>query len=189
MSAEVPWIPTPSFVVEYILDQLGVDSKDVVVDLGCGDGRIVVAAAQRGAYTYCIELDRVLCNVTEIHAALRGVKDRVTVICRSFYEVDLSTLRPRPTIVYAYLYPSTLEALAPKLEKELEPGTIVVSLDFAIRGWSPFFAKTLVDEYGHTRIIWLYVIGLSNPSARYVGISREYRSIASKLLRRRFALV
>ena len=184
----VPWVPSPRLVVEYVLDVLGVGFGDVVLDLGCGDGRFLIAAAKRGAKAICIEVDRVLCNVVEIAVTIAGVSDRVVVLCRDFFDVDLRSVLPRPTIVYAYLYSSVLSELAPKLEKELDIGTLVITLDFAIRGWSPFFVKHLIDEYGHNRLLWLYIVGISNPSARYAGLSREYIAIAEKLHGKRFGL-
>ncbi len=177
----VPWVPTPSKVIEFLLNSLGIGPGDAVLDLGCGDGRLLVAAAKRGATGICIEIDRVMCNITEIAATIAGVRHRIKILCRDFFSVDLREVEPRPSVVYAYLFSSILSELAPKLEEELEPGTIIVTLDFAIRGWSPFFAKPIVDEYGHSRVLWFYLLGLSNPSARYVGVSREHIAIARKL--------
>ncbi|NPA96363.1 MAG: SAM-dependent methyltransferase [Crenarchaeota archaeon] len=162
-----------------MLEMLGVGPRDVLVDLGCGDGRVVVKAAKRGARSVCVEIDRVLCNVTEIWARVEGVEDRVEVICKSFFDVDLGSVNP--TIVYAYLYPSVLEQLSPKLEDELSDGTIIVTLDFAIRGWSPVYARVLVDENKFDRVLWMYVTGLSNPKARRVGIAKNLGLFVSRL--------
>ncbi len=187
-TTRVPWVPTSRIVIELLLDTLSVGPEDVVLDLGCGDGRLLIAAAKRGAIGICIEIDRVMCNITEIAATIAGVRHRIKVLCRDFFSVNLREVEPRPSIVYAYLFSSILSELAPKLEDELEPGTIIVTLDFAIRGWSPFFAKPIVDEYGHSRVLWFYLLGVSNPRARYVGISREFRNIAEKLRKRSLML-
>ncbi len=181
----VPWIPSPRLVLEYLMDLLNVAPSDTFVDLGCGDGRVVVEAAKRGARAICIEIDRILCNITEIRARLEGVEDRIDVICKSFFEVDIRALKP--TIVYAYLYPSTLQELSNALEN-LDKGTIIATLDFAIRGWSPIFAKALIDEDGYDRALWVYVVGLSNPKARRVGVSRDLRAFASRLGRRKLTV-
>ncbi|MDK6028046.1 class I SAM-dependent methyltransferase [Ignisphaera sp. 4213-co] len=164
----VPWIPSPKTPIEYLKYALGASSNDVVLDLGCGDGRVLLEFAKAGAKTICIEINRVLCNVSELVFGLHGLKDRLIVICSDFFSVDLSELRPRPTIVYAYLYPSTLELLSEKLEKELDLCTIIATLDFPIRNWSPVFVKSLVDENGHHRTIWIYINGFSNPKARLI---------------------
>lgn len=181
----VPWVPSPRTVVNFLMEMLNVRHGDRFVDLGCGDGRVVIEAAKRGAMAVCIEIDRVLCNVASVWADLMGVRNRFKVICRDFFDVDLREIGP--DIVYAYLYPSTLESLASKLENELSPGSVVVTLDFAIRGWSPIYVKTFIDENGHRRVLWIYVVGLSNPKARVVGLADKLREFASKL-RNRFVV-
>ncbi|MEM4767438.1 MAG: hypothetical protein QXN51_05065, partial [Ignisphaera sp.] len=77
-----------------------------------------------------------------------------------------------------------------KLEEELDPGTIIVTLDFSVRGWSPFFVKSLVDENRHDRLIWFYAIGISNPSARRIAYAeqREVDSIKRNLSNRKLFL-
>jgi 16S rRNA A1518/A1519 N6-dimethyltransferase RsmA/KsgA/DIM1 with predicted DNA glycosylase/AP lyase activity len=162
----VPWIPSPKVVIEYLRHALGVSSRDVVLDLGCGDGRVLLEFAKSGAIAICIEINKTLCNVTEVIFAIHGLKDRLKIICNDFFKVRLSEIMPKPTIVYAYLYPSILEALAEKLEAELDFCTIIASLDFPIRSWSPIYVKHLIDENDHNRIVWIYVNGISNPKAR-----------------------
>jgi 16S rRNA A1518/A1519 N6-dimethyltransferase RsmA/KsgA/DIM1 with predicted DNA glycosylase/AP lyase activity len=162
----VPWIPSPKIVIEYLRHALGVSSRDVVLDLGCGDGRVLLRFAKSGAIAICIEINKTLCNVTEVIFAIHGLKDRLKIICNDFFKVRLSEIMPKPTIVYAYLYPSILEALAEKLEAELDFCTIIASLDFPIRSWSPIYVKHLIDENNHNRIVWIYVNGISNPKAR-----------------------
>jgi len=162
----VPWIPSPKIVIEYLRHALGVSSRDVVLDLGCGDGRVLLEFAKSGAIAICIEINKTLCNVTEVIFAIHGLKDRLKIICNDFFKVRLSEIMPKPTIVYAYLYPSILEALAEKLEAELDFCTIIASLDFPIRSWSPIYVKHLIDENDRNRIVWIYVNGISNPKAR-----------------------
>jgi 16S rRNA A1518/A1519 N6-dimethyltransferase RsmA/KsgA/DIM1 with predicted DNA glycosylase/AP lyase activity len=162
----VPWIPSPKIVIEYLRHALGVSSRDVVLDLGCGDGRVLLEFAKSGAIAICIEINKTLCNVTEVIFTIHGLKDRLKIICNDFFKIRLSEIMPKPTIVYAYLYPSILEALAEKLEAELDFCTIIASLDFPIRSWSPIYVKHLIDENDHNRIVWIYVNGISNPKAR-----------------------
>ncbi len=182
----VPWIPSPWRAVDALGRLLGIGSHDVVLDLGCGDGRVLVELARiYRARGVCIEIDRVLSNIAEIRARLDGVGDRIRVIRGDFFKVNLSEIEPRPTIVYAYLFPSILEELAPKLARELMCGTIVVSLDFAIRSWSPIFAKAFVDENGFDRILWIYVVGLSDPEHRRPGLTNHWHQIARNFTIRR----
>jgi len=161
-----PWIPSPKIVVEYLKYALGVGKEDVVLDLGCGDGRVLLEFAKIGATTICIEIDRVLCNIVEVAFDILGLGDKARIICKDFFKVNLLEIKPRPTIVYAYLYPSVLEALARKFEDELDFCTVIASLDFPIRDWSPVYVRHLVDENDHSRVVWIYVNGISNPKAR-----------------------
>lgn len=162
----VPWIPSPKAPIEYLKYGLGVNSSDVVLDLGCGDGRVLLEFAKAGAHTICIEINRILCNVAQLVFRVHGMENKIDVICKDFFSVDLANIKPKPTIVYAYLYPSTLEALSSKLESELDTCTIIATLDFPIRGWSPVFVKHMIDESDHNRTVWIYVNGFSNPKAR-----------------------
>jgi len=188
--SNIPWIPTPSSVIIYLLHALGIKKDDVVLDMGCGDGRVLLEFSKYGAFGICIELDKVLCNIFDIAAEILKVKDRTRIYCTDFFTVNLRDITPRPTIVYLFLYPSVLERLSYKLEEELDPGTIIVTLDFSVRGWSPFFVKSLVDENRHDRLIWFYAIGISNPSARRIAYAeqREVDSIKRNLSNRKLFL-
>ncbi len=159
----VPWIPTPRAVIEYLVNSISVNENDTILDMGCGDGRVVLSFARLGANGICIEINKTLCNIVEIASQLLNFKDKIRVICRDFFTISLSNLEPIPTIVYLYLYRSVLEKIAPKLEKELSMGTVIITLDFPIDSWSPFFVKHVVDE---NRFLWFYVLGISNPMAR-----------------------
>lgn len=185
-----PWVPTPNIVIEYLLHSLGVGRGDAVLDLGCGDGRVLIGFCRYGASGVCVELNRILCNVVEVAARVANVRDRIKIYCTDFFTINFREIEPRPTIVYLYLYPSTLEQLSYKLETEFDPGTIIVTLDFAIRGWSPFFVKRLIDENGHDRLIWFYIVGISNPNARKIEHVNQYElnSIERNLCNRRFSL-
>ena len=178
----VPFVPSPMEVVMEALELAGVGPGDRVVDLGCGDGRVVVAAAKFfGAEGVCVEIDKILCGVAEVFAKVKGVGDRVRILCRDFSSIDLGEVEP--TVLYLYLYPSVLEELGPKIEKEVGPGVRVVSLEFPIRGWSPIGVRGVVDEHGYEHTIWLYVTGLSNPAARTVGIMKNVDRIVQMLRR------
>lgn len=188
--SHVPWIPTPAAVINYLLHALGVGGGDVILDLGCGDGRVLLELCRHGAFCICVELNRILCNIFSIAVEVAKIKDRVKIYCEDFFKINLKEITPRPTIVYLYLYPSILEQLSYKLEAELDPGTIIVTLDFAIKGWSPFFVRSLVDEDGHDRLIWFYVIGISNPAARRIDYAdqNEISLIERNLSNRRLFL-
>lgn len=127
-----PYIPTPQSLVETMLAAAQVKPTDVVYDLGSGDGRIVIMAAQKyGAKGVGIELAPQLCATARRNIRLAGVEDRVTIVERSVLHVDLSPA----TVVTMYLLTSSNERLRPNLERYLKPGTRVVSNDYPIRGW------------------------------------------------------
>lgn len=150
-------ISTPHKIVVEFMDLISVGPYDVFYDLGCGDGRLVIEAAKRGALGVCIEMDRILCNIVEIYSKMAGVKDRIKVICSNMFDIDLSSAYPSPTIVYVYHYPSTIKALSSKLAKELSPGTVIASLDTPFTGWSPIAILPMVDEIGSLWFLWIYL--------------------------------
>jgi len=150
-----PYIPTPQIIVERMLEAGRVTAGDVVYDLGSGDGRIVITAAQKfGARAVGVELRPELCKIArdKIHAL--GLEGRVSMIEGNMMHVDLSPA----TVVTMFLMTSSNERLKPNLEKYLKPGARVVSNEFPIRGWKPM--EALVVKTGsmeHT--IYVYEVG------------------------------
>ncbi len=131
---DVPFVPTPEVVVEAMLDLAGVTSEDVVYDLGCGDGRIVIAAAKKyGARGVGIDLNPTRVEEAHNNARAAGVEDRV-----KFVEGDLFKAEIAPaTVVTLYLLSTVNNKLKPRLLNELKPGTRVVSHRFSMDGWEP----------------------------------------------------
>ncbi len=131
---DVPYVPTDDAVVPAILRLAKVTADDVIYDLGCGDGRIVIAAAKRfGARGVGVEIDPM--RIEECHDNLRraGVGDRVQFLQKSFFDVDLSPA----SVVTLYLLPSLNIKLRPKLLAQLKPGSCVISNHFDMADWQP----------------------------------------------------
>ena len=131
---DVPYVPTPMPVVDAMLDLAKVGKSDVLYDLGCGDGRIVVRAAARfGCRGVGVDLDPERVKEAKKNAA----KDGVTALTRfdvgDVFEYDFSAA----TVVTMYLLPTVNLKLRPRLRKELKPGTRVVSHDFDMGDWAP----------------------------------------------------
>jgi SAM-dependent methyltransferase len=146
---DVNFVPTPQRVTEVMLELAAVTPDDVVYDLGSGDGRIVIMAAEKyGARGVGVEIDRDLVALSRRRAIERGVADRVTFIEGDLFTLDLSPA----TVVTMYLSSSLNERLAPKLRRELKPGTRVVSHEFDIRGSVPTQRRRLDD--GHHVFLW-----------------------------------
>ena len=130
----VPYVPTPQEVVDKMLEMAKVTSKDVVYDLGCGDGRIVITAAQKyGCRAVGIDIDPQRIKEATANISAAKVSDKVRLIEGDLFETDIS----EATVVTLYLLTRLNEKLKPKLLKELRPGTRVVSHAFDMGDWSP----------------------------------------------------
>jgi ribosomal protein L11 methylase PrmA len=131
---DVIYVPTPQEVVEAMLKVAKVGKNDVVYDLGCGDGRIVITAAkQYGARGVGIDIDPQRIQEARANVQSAGVGDRVQILEQDLFETDLSPA----TVVTLYLLPSLNLKLQPKLFKELKPGTRIVSHAFDMGDWKP----------------------------------------------------
>ena len=129
----IHYTPTRHAVADAMLTLANVGPGDVVFDLGSGDGRIVIIAAQKyGARGVGIELDAKLIEQSRQNARDAGVEDRVTFTRADLFTADISTA----TVVALYLSPSMNRELAPRLQKELKPGARVVSHQFPLPGWT-----------------------------------------------------
>jgi ribosomal protein L11 methylase PrmA len=132
---DVIFVPTPETVVEAMLEVAHVTKNDVVYDLGCGDGRIVIAAAKKyGARGVGIDIDPQRIAEATRNAEEAGVARRVTFLQQDLFETDIR----EATVVTLYLLPSLNQKLRPKLWKDLRPGTRVVSHAFDMGSeWAP----------------------------------------------------
>ena len=152
----VPYVPTPEPVVKAMLELANAGPEDVVYDLGCGDGRIVITAAKEFKVKKAIGIeirdDLVLQARRKIDEL--NLNDRAEIIKDDMFNVSIKDA----TIVTLFLLTSVNEMLRPKLEKELRPGTRIVSHEFQIPGWRPKKTVKIYDGIvGHT--LYLYVIG------------------------------
>jgi len=130
----VAYASTPEAVIEAMLDLAQVTRDDVVYDLGCGDGRIVVAAAKRlGARGVGIDIDPQRITEADALARREGISDRVTFILGDLFRADFSDA----TVVMLYLQPQPNLLLRPRLLAELRPGTRVVSHSYDMGDWIP----------------------------------------------------
>jgi hypothetical protein len=129
-----PYVPSPDSVVAEMLALAGVGAADYLIDMGSGDGRIVLTAAKlHGARGLGIEIQDKLVALSIEAAKREGVADRVSFVRQDLFKTDVSAA----TVVTLYLLPDTVNLLAPKLRRELRPGTRVLSHDYPIAGWIP----------------------------------------------------
>ena len=136
---DVPFVPTPHVVVDEMLRLASVTSRDVVYDLGSGDGRIVIAAARKfGARGVGVELDPELIGESEQNARAANVADRVKFLRQDFFKTDFSDA----TVVALYLIPTVMKRLRERM-LELKPGTRLVAHDFDFDDWRPDLKVTV----------------------------------------------
>jgi protein-L-isoaspartate O-methyltransferase len=141
-----PFITTPPEVVERMLQVTETRANDLVIDLGSGDGRIVIAAAQNfGARGLGIELDAALVEKSRRNAEVAGVSARASFVQGDVLTADIS----RATVVTVYLLPALMAKLQSRFIEELAPGTRIVSHAFTMAGWAPDRSETVKVKERH----------------------------------------
>jgi SAM-dependent methyltransferase len=131
---DVPYVPTPMNVVQAMLDIAKVGADDFIIDLGSGDGRIVIAAAkERGARGFGVEIVPNLVNDAKREAARQAVSERVQFHAENLFLTDIG----KATVLAVYLYPNILHQLRPRIFEQLKPGVRVVSHEFDFGNWKP----------------------------------------------------
>jgi hypothetical protein len=150
-----PYIPTPQLIVEKMLEAGHVKAGDIVYDLGSGDGRIVITAAQKyGARGVGVEIQPDLCRKAIERIKSLGLEDRVRMVEDSALRIDLSPA----DVVTMFFLTSSNERMKPNLEKYLKHGARVVSNQFPITGWKPAEVVHLKSgSMNHS--IYVYEIG------------------------------
>jgi tRNA G37 N-methylase Trm5 len=149
---DVIFVPTPQDVVDKMLDVAKVTKDDVVYDLGCGDGRIVVSAAKRGAKAFGFDIDPQRIKESRANVKKNKVEKLAKIEQKDIFTLDLS----KANVVTLYLLPSLNVKLIPQLEK-LKPGSRIVSHSFDMRGVKPdqvIEIQSKHDESTHTIYLW-----------------------------------
>jgi SAM-dependent methyltransferase len=152
---DVIFVPTPPEVVAKMLALAQVTKDDVVYDLGCGDGRIVVAAAKMGCKTFGFDVDPNRIQESKENVASNGVGGLATIEQKDIFTLDLS----KANVVTLYLLPSLNVKLIPQLEK-LKPGSRIVSHDFDMRGVTPDQVVQVNGDNGYEHTVYLWTTPL-----------------------------
>ena len=151
-----PYSATPQEVVERMLQLAEVTRNDVVYDLGSGDGRLVITAAKRyGARGVGIDIDPALIARSRANARKEGVDGLVEFRQQDALTVDLSPA----SVVTLYLLSGANLQLRPRLQKQLKPGSRIVSHEFGMGDWVPTRTDTITDQRGTSRLLYLWVVG------------------------------
>jgi hypothetical protein len=137
--SKLPYVPTPQVVVDEMLKLAGVTEKDFVIDLGSGDGRMIITAARKfKANGLGVDIDTKLVELSNKQAKVDGVAERAKFIEQDMFKADIS----KATVVTLYVLPDFMEKLRPKLLAELKPGARIVAHDYYMSGW---YADKRVD--------------------------------------------
>lgn len=148
---DVPYVPTPQNVVDEMLTLANVTKDDVVYDLGCGDGRLVITAVKKfgASRGFGVDIDPERIAESNANAKAAGVTDRATFAVQDLFQTDFKDA----TVVTLYLLPQVNLKLRPKLLSDLRPGTRVVSHSFDMGDWKP--DKTVTVQPGGQRLfLW-----------------------------------
>jgi 2-polyprenyl-3-methyl-5-hydroxy-6-metoxy-1,4-benzoquinol methylase len=138
-----PYVTTPRPVVDAMLKLAGTRKSDVVYDLGCGDGRIVIAAAkQYGARGVGVDIDPERIQEARANAKREGVESLVRFSAQDVFDMDFR----EATVVTMYLLPNMHRKLSPKLQKDLRPGARIVTHTFDLGEWKPLQTRNINGE-------------------------------------------
>lgn len=180
---DVVWVPTGQALVDKMLDMAKVTPKDVVMDLGSGDGRTVITAAKRGAKASGIEYNPDMVELAKKNAAAAGLTpDKATFIKADLFETDLS----QATVITMFLLPSINMKLRPKI-LDLKPGTRIVSNTFTMEDWTPDETATLTDEScGNwcTALFWIVpakVEGVWQVGQQELTLKQQFQNVTGSL--------
>jgi len=149
---DVVWVPTPQTVVDKMLELAKITPQDRLMDLGSGDGRTVITAAQRGLTAKGIEYNPEMAELARRNAAKAGVSERATFETADLFKTDLS----QADVITMFLLPSINEKLRPTI-LDLEPGTRIVSNTFRMGDWAPDVSETVTQDCSNycTALLWI----------------------------------
>ena len=178
---DVVWVPTPPELVEKMLDMAKVTPQDIVIDLGSGDGRNVIAAAKRGARAFGFEFNPDMVALSRRKAQEAGVADRATFIEGDMFEADIS----KATVLALFLLPSNLDKLAPKF-LALRPGTRMVNNTFQVTGWEADASETVEGSCtswctSHLNIIPARAAGTWRLGTNDLTLTQEFQMVSGTL--------
>jgi SAM-dependent methyltransferase len=150
-----PYVGSPQHAVERMLAMANLKPGETLYDLGCGDGRILIAAAQRyNIKAVGVEISERLAREAATKVRKQGLQSSIRIIHGNLLETDLS----KADVVTLYLNNSANESLRPNLERYLRPHTRVVSYDYPIPGWKPMDTSDTEGHSGDTHTIYLYEV-------------------------------
>lgn len=148
-----PYYPTPETIVEEMLKLVGLKAGEKMFDLGSGDGRIVIAAAKKGADSVGVEFDEDLYKRSSAKIKALGLEKKARIIHGDMLKQNYSSA----DVLTVYLLPVSNDKMRPLLEEQLKKGTRIVAHDFEFSGWNPVKIVTIEDDgEGRSHTLYLY---------------------------------
>jgi|YelNatPaOPRAMG01_1025707.scaffolds.fasta_scaffold91857_2 precorrin-6B methylase 2 len=152
---EFPYLPSSLSVIDAALNMVEVKPKEIFADLGCGDGTVLVRAAEKFR-TYCVgfEINPSLALLARRKAKTFGVGFLVDVVCADLFTVDLSKFN----VIYVYPSPTIIDKLSEKITQECSKGTRILVHDYPLKGLNPSKSAKISEKGFHTHSIYLYIL-------------------------------
>jgi 16S rRNA A1518/A1519 N6-dimethyltransferase RsmA/KsgA/DIM1 with predicted DNA glycosylase/AP lyase activity len=155
MLQEFPYLPTPLSVIDAALELIKFKSNDVFVDLGCGDGTVLMRVVERfGVFSVGFEIDSKLVKIAQMKAKASGFKNLIEIVHADLFKVDIS----RFGVVYVYPYPPIIEKLSEKICDECKRGSRILVHDYALKNLQPVKIMQIPGGTCHTHTIYLYKV-------------------------------
>jgi precorrin-6B methylase 2 len=178
---DVVWVPTPHQLVDVMINMASLTSKDYLVDLGSGDGRIVIAAAKKGIKAAGVEFNPDLVGYSKKYAEREGVADKTDFIQADFFEYDLS----KATVITMFLLSDLNSRLKPRL-LELKPGTRIITNSFSIDDWNYDKKEELDEENISWRTAYMWIVpakveGLWKFNEGEMELSQTYQMVTGNM--------
>ncbi|MEM2737915.1 MAG: class I SAM-dependent methyltransferase [Candidatus Bathyarchaeia archaeon] len=151
---EFPYLPSPLSVVDAALSMVEVKPGEVFADLGCGDGTVLLRAAEKFK-TYCVgfEINPKLAMLAHWKAKNSGVNHLIDIVCADIFAVDISRLN----VIYLYPFPTIISRLSEKIATECQKGTRILVHDYRLEGLNPVKSIKIYEKSIHTHLIYLYI--------------------------------
>ena len=151
----IPYVPSPMYVVHKMIEVAEIKKGDILYDMGSGDGRIVIEAAKKfGIRGVGIDLNPELVAKAKANALEEGVSDLVEFRAQDAFTVDMSPA----TVLTLYMLPEFNAKLRPIMDRQLKPGTRVVSHDYPVEGWVPTRQESVPGTFVHDHSVMLFEI-------------------------------
>lgn len=177
---DVRFEPTPHHVVAEMMRLAKVGASDVVYDLGCGDGRIVIAAATLGARGVCVDIDPRRIGESRANAAAAGVAERIVLRTEDLFQTEIAGA----TVVTLFLWPDVNLKLRPRLWRELRPGTRVISYVHSMGDWAPQEVRNAEGAHGPRKLfLWVIPPTPQGVRTRSIATTQATAAAAARCLR------